>query len=84
MSNPIVTVEGFALGNIIRSAKIRGYLYDAGIAIGLGITAANAGVAYLLGAGAIEGYPLWLGTASAVYAVLAPGLFGVAKSNTPI
>ncbi len=82
MSTPIP--GDFAFGNIVKSAKLRGYLYDAGIAIGLGITATNAGVAYMLGVGAIDSYPIWLGTAAAVYAVVAPGFFGVAKSNTPV
>ena len=78
MSIPVP--DQFALGNIVKSSKIRGYLYDAGIAVGLGITALNAGYAYLVAQNAAE-FPLWLGAAAAVYVVVAPGLFGVAKAN---
>lgn len=73
----------FAFGNIIKSARTRGWLYDAGVGIGLGLTACNAVYAYLITQEAAA-YPLWLGAAMAAYTVLAPGLFGVAKSNTTL
>jgi hypothetical protein len=71
------------LGNIIKSTKIRGILYDAGQALGYGLLLCNAGVVYMFSQSAIHQYPLWLGTATAVYAAGAPYVFGIAKSNLP-
>lgn len=76
--------DEFVFGNIVRSSRVRGWLYDLGMATGLGITACNAGVAYLIGQEAIADYPLWLGVASVVYPVVAAGLFGISKANTPV
>jgi hypothetical protein len=75
--------DDFAFGNIVRSARARGWLYDLGMGAGLAITGLNAWYAYLITQEAAT-YPLWLGGAAAVYAVVAPGLFGVSKANTPV
>jgi len=71
------------LGNMIKSQKTRGILYDLGQALGYGLLLCNAGVVYLFSQHALAEYPIWLGTATAVYAAGAPYLFGVAKSNLP-
>ena len=73
----------FRFGNIIRSSRARGVLYDLGQAVGIGITACNAGVAYLITQGAVDGYPLWLGTATVVYPLIAAYVFGISKANVP-
>lgn len=73
--------ENYTPGNIIAKWKNRAIVYGALAFVGLGLTGANAGVAYAISQGAIDGYPLWLGIAGAVYAPVASALFGVAMAN---
>lgn len=81
MSDPITNHDdSFAFGNIVKSGKVRGVLYDLGIGAGVAITGLNAAFAYLISQGAAD-YPLWLGATTAVYPLVAPYLFGVAKAN---
>lgn len=76
--------DDFVFGNIVRSSRIRGYLYDAGRGVGVAITGCNAVVVYLMAQGGMDGYPLWLGATSAAYIAVAPYVFGVSKANTPV
>ena len=68
-------------GNIISKWKNRAFVYGILAFVGLGLTGANAGVAYAITQSAADGYPLWLGIAGAVYAPVASALFGVALAN---
>lgn len=75
------TDSDFVFGNIVRSPRIRGWLYDLGRGGGVALTVCNAVVAHLLAQNAIDGYPLWLGAISAGYIAGAPYVFGVSKAN---
>lgn len=75
--------DDFVFGNIVQSSRARGWLYDIGMGIGLGLSVCNGVYAYLITQGASE-YPLWLGAAMAGYVVAAPGIFGISKANLPL
>ena len=68
---------------VIENPNVRKVIYTVVSIVGLGLAATSTGFGFALTSGAIDGFPLWLGIANAVYPVVGAGIGYTASKNTP-
>lgn len=80
--DPNVEAEAEALGSIVKSKRVRGWIYGVAGGVGVALTIANGVTAYLVANHALGTYPLWLGAVGVAYPLASAAVHALSKANT--
>lgn len=68
-------------GSIVKSKKVRGYIYGAAALANVGLTVANGVAAYLVAQHELAAFPVWLGAVGVAAPLVSAAVHALSKAN---